>query len=294
MNRRTFSKIAGLGAIAVSTTGFVRFNGKSFEGDCQTTTDILGPFYRPDAPERKNLVIPSEKGDLVVLKGTVRYNDCSTPFAGAKVELWHCSADEVYDNDSDEYRYRGTTYCDEYGNYEFTTQMPVPYDAGGGNYRPAHFHMMISAPSYQSLVTQLYFTGDPYLKDDESSASPIAKKRVLKVKKGDNDARSVEFDVNMSDKLLAEPAAIDKLVGVYVNEKGRKYEFFRAQNQLWLKNEVYGMGLDYMGDNTFVYPGSVGGSMKVRFTLMPGGKVKATFMRERGDKKNSQDLIKEV
>ncbi len=219
MDRRKFTSIASVGAVALSTMGFVRFNGTSFEGDCETTTDILGPFYRPGSPVRNNLVIEGAPGVLVELKGVVKHKDCVSPYKGAKIELWHCSADEVYDNDSQEFRYRGTTHCDENGNYYFTTQMPVPYDAGGGNYRPAHFHLLVSAPGYQSLVTQVYFTGDPYLANDASSSSPTAKARILPVESDANGKKTVTFDVIMRDKLLAEPAAIDKLVGTYVFEE---------------------------------------------------------------------------
>jgi protocatechuate 3,4-dioxygenase beta subunit len=136
MKRREFTKLASLSAVAVSTTGFIQFDGKSYEGDCVTTTDILGPFYRPGSPTRSNLIIDGAPGDIVELTGIVRHKDCRTPYENAKVELWHCSADEIYDNESSEFRYRGTTYCDSEGKYKFRTQMPVPYDAGGGDIRP--------------------------------------------------------------------------------------------------------------------------------------------------------------
>ncbi len=69
MQRRTFIKNTALCGVAVSATGFIRFNGQNFEGDCETTTDILGPFYRPNAPVRSNMRIKNAKGQLVVLSG---------------------------------------------------------------------------------------------------------------------------------------------------------------------------------------------------------------------------------
>ena len=57
MHRKTFLKNTALCAIAISTSGFVKFNGKFYEGDCETTSDILGPFYRPDSPVRSNLLV---------------------------------------------------------------------------------------------------------------------------------------------------------------------------------------------------------------------------------------------
>ncbi len=254
MNRRKFNSIASLGAIALTTSGFIRFNGTSYVGDCATTTDILGPFYRPDSPVRNDLVLEGAPGAITVLRGKVKHQDCVTPYKDAKVELWHCSADEIYDNDSDEFRYRGTTFCDEQGNYQFTTQMPVPYDAGGGNYRPAHFHLLISAPGYQSLVTQIYFTGDPYLEKDASSASPSAKGRILPVESVSDGTKTVTFDITLTDRLLIEPTAVDKLVGTYRwKERQGEITFFNHRGQLWIKNEVFGLGLNYIGNNTFQY-----------------------------------------
>lgn len=279
MKRRAFTKLATLSAVAVSTHGFLRFNGKTFEGDCETTTDILGPFYRPDSPVRNHLVIESEPGDLVELSGVVRHKDCRTPYQGAKVELWHCSADEVYDNDSDEFRYRGTTFCDAEGRYHFTTQMPVPYDAGGGRYRPAHFHLLISAPNYQSLITQIYFTGDPYLEKDSSSVSPKAAGRILKVQESEG-MKKVVFDINMNDKLMASTAAIARIVGRYVQKPGggQTFVFFEKDRALWMENEVYGLKFDYIGNNTFSVPGLPGGSSVLfHFDLKKEGEIQLTL-----------------
>jgi len=260
MKRRTFTKLTGLSAIAISTTGFIKFNGESYIGDCETTTDILGPFYRPDSPMRDNLVVEGIPGELVELSGVVRHKDCTTPYKNAKIELWHCSSDEVYDNDSDEFRYRGTAHCNENGKYSFKTQMPVPYDVGDGTIRPAHFHMMVSATGYQSLVTQIYFTGDPYLEKDASSASEEAKKRILEVSKQD-DMFKVSFNCNMSERLKVSYNSLSQIIGAYKNdETGEMRELFERDGLLWLKNEVFGESFDYVGENKFEYPGMTKGS----------------------------------
>jgi len=33
-------------------------------------------------------------------------------------------------------------------------------------FRPAHIHTRLTAPGYESLTTQLYFAGDPWLESD--------------------------------------------------------------------------------------------------------------------------------
>ena len=166
MQRRLFIKNASLTAVAISASGFVCFDGKKYTGDCETTTDIIGPFYRPDSPVRNNFVIQGEPGTLVELSGIIRHKDCITPYKKAKVELWHCDNNGHYDNESNEYRYRGTTFTDDAGPYSFHTILPVPYNDAGGPMRPAHFHLMITADGYLPLITQLYFTDDPYLTKD--------------------------------------------------------------------------------------------------------------------------------
>jgi len=279
MKRRSFLRNATLSAFAISTSGFIRFDGTRYTGDCETTTDILGPFYRPGSPVKNNLVIPSGKGTLVELSGIIRHKDCTTPYAIAKIELWHCDGEGVYDNTSDEFRYRGTTYSDDKGFYSFKTILPVPYDVGNGHTRPAHFHLMFSAPGYQSLVTQLYFTGDPNISKDPSSASPTAKNRILDVESGSNGSKKVTFHVVMAEHLAAEPASINKLAGLYVNDKDKndKVELFQKDNVLWIKNQVYGESLEYMGNNTFRTPGSPPGFESIiHFKIMPGNAVIAT------------------
>jgi catechol 1,2-dioxygenase len=255
MKRRAFAKLTGLSAVAITASGFIKFNGQSYIGDCETTTDILGPFYRPNSPLRNNLVIDDIAGDLIELSGVVRHKDCSTPYKNAKIELWHCSSEEIYDNDSEDYRYRGTTFCDDNGNYSFTTQMPVPYKVAEGVTRPAHFHMMISAPGYQSLVTQIYFVGDPYLEKDASSSSIQAKNRILEITT-QNDKLKVSFDCNMNDRLLVSNDSLSKIIGKYKNDTtGKIHEFFEKDGILWKKNEVFGVSFNYVGDNTFEYVG---------------------------------------
>ena len=289
MERRTFIRNTALFAVAVSATGFIRFDGNGYVGDCETTTDILGPFYRPDSPVRTSLLLEGAAGTPIELSGTVRHKDCISPCKKAKVELWHCSSSGEYDNTSDQFLYRGTTFTDDAGNYFFNTVLPVPYDVGGGIVRPAHFHIMITAAGYQSLVTQLYFSGDPNISKDPSSSSPRAKRRILDVQTLANGSKKVKYDVGISDTLIVEMAALDRLKGVYTDEKDpdQKIEFFKKDNSLWIKNEVFGLGFDYVGNNTFQYPGTSGGeSYNLQFDIMASGSVKVTqTLIEEGQKK---------
>ena len=279
MKRRSFIRNTTLSVFAISTYGFIRFDGDHYVGDCETTTDILGPFYRPNSPERTNFIMKGAPGTPVALSGVIKHNDCTTPYPKAKIELWHCSPEGKYDNTSDEYRYRGTSYSDENGKYSFKTLLPVPYADPTGHIRPAHFHLMVTAGAYQPFITQLYFTGDEYIPKDPYSAAPNSKRRILDIQAVQDGTKQVLYDISMSPKLLAEPAVIDQLTGVYMNEKdpNNKMEFFKKDNLLWKKNEAFGRIFQYTGNNTFEYPNQPPPmSWTFHFELLPGGAIRVT------------------
>ena len=295
MQRRTFIKDTAFTAMAISASGFIRFNGTNYEGDCETTTDILGPFYRPNAPVRSDMLIKNDKGQLVILSGQVKHKDCKTALKGACVELWHCSADGVYDNDSPDFKYRAKTYCDDKGNYSFKTVLPVPYDVGNGSVRPAHFHMLISAAGYQTLITQLYFNGDKHIEKDPAAGAPAAKRRILDIKKGDDGGKQVLFNVTMMEKLPADAAVIDRLAGTYKKADGKTEELYKKDGMLWIKDESSingGYPLEYNGENTFEYYGRA--TSKYKFTIQGDGSVKISYNGSTWtDKKESWEAVKE-
>jgi protocatechuate 3,4-dioxygenase beta subunit len=286
MERRSFIRNSALCAIAVSTNGFIQFNGQHYEGDCETTTDILGPFYRPDAPLRTDMRIANAAGQKIILSGQVMHKDCKTPLKNACVELWHCDANGVYDNESADFKYRAKAYCDEKGNYSFKTIFPVPYDVGDGNTRPAHFHMMITAEGYQAMITQLYFTGDKYIAKDGSASLPAAKKRILSLKDIAGGEKSVVFNVTMLEKIPADISVINRLAGVYTRGDGdKKVEFYRRDNLLWVKDKESingGYPLEYIGNNVFEY---YGWTSKYHFGIQGDGSVKLTFSGSGWDNK---------
>ncbi len=290
MQRRTFLKNTALCAVAVSSTGFIRFDGTRYTGDCETTTDIIGPFYRPNAPVRNDLVIPGEPGEIIELSGIIKHKDCTTPLKDATVEIWHCDGKGVYDNTSDKFRYRAKANCDANGQYKFRTIFPIPYNVGGDRWRPAHYHLLISAPGYQELITQIYFTGDPHLSEDSSASSPTAKRRILDKQKNAKGETSILFNVTMMENLPADLSAIKRLTGTYTgtDDKKEKNELFEKDGVLWIKNDTPTGGdpLYYKGSNTFeVY----GESTSLHFELLADGSTKVTvsYLDEKGQQKES-------
>src|SRR5438309_3799866 len=133
MHRRTFIKDTGKLAVAISVFGSIKLDNGQFVGDTPTTTDILGPYYRPGAPFRSNINPPGFSGELLHFSGTIFKEDGRTPFENALIEIWQCDANQHYDNTSEDYRYRGAQRTDSKGKYSFITTQPVPYPLEEGS-----------------------------------------------------------------------------------------------------------------------------------------------------------------
>jgi protocatechuate 3,4-dioxygenase beta subunit len=147
----------------------------STSGSCNPTApNILGPFYRPQAPFRSELAEGVPGGIPLRVSGRVLDTDC-TPIAGALIEVWQTDHQGRYDNDSEAFQLRGRLEADAQGRYQFESVIPGRYvigesisDYGSREaiYRPRHVHFKISKPGFEPLITQLYFKGDPYNTED--------------------------------------------------------------------------------------------------------------------------------
>jgi catechol 1,2-dioxygenase len=273
MKRRAFVKNSTLTAFGIAAFGAINWNGKRFEGESETTSDILGPYYRPGSPMRSNLIPAGAAGHLVHLSGTVFRKDGHTPLADALIESWQCDEQEHYDNTSDDYLYRGTVKTGKDGKYAFKTIMPVPYKVGD-TFRPAHIHLRISSRNQQDLITQLYFKGDVHIKGDPSANSPQSVNRILEIKKTASNESLVTFNIVMGDTYNLNDTGYKKITGLYQLKNGMA-EFTREDDLLFLKmNGQIMEGLSYKGNNSF--EGGQGFN-KAKFEVLPNGDVKTNI-----------------
>jgi hydroxyquinol 1,2-dioxygenase len=148
-----------------------------------TEYTILGPFYRPDAPElpRSANIADGLPGEAVILKGSVLSAE-GHPVPNARLDVWQSDAEGFYDlqmADLDGMALRGVFHTDGEGSYAVRTIKPafypIPTDGPVGRmllamgrhpFRPAHVHFMISAAGYEPVTTELFVSDDPYLDSD--------------------------------------------------------------------------------------------------------------------------------
>jgi catechol 1,2-dioxygenase len=191
MDRKKFLVTASLAAFSISACASIKVDDEKqasdgnpndesegdLIGECSTTNDILGPFYREGAPNRSDLTFSGLKGSRVEVKGRILGIDCITPIENALVEIWHCDTDGEYDNDTEEFRHRGAQTTGKTGEYSFKTILPGKY-LNGKLYRPAHIHFRITSSTTNELVSQLYFIGDPHITKDPWASQEKAKDRI--------------------------------------------------------------------------------------------------------------------
>jgi hydroxyquinol 1,2-dioxygenase len=148
-----------------------------------TESTVLGPFYVDDAPEYAlgTDIANGAPGEPCEVTGSVLALD-GTPIPGALLNVWQADADGLYDvqrRGLDAARARGALRTDANGKFRFRTVLPcsypVPTDGPVGEllnatkrhaWRPAHLHFMIEARSYDTLITHVFRSDDPYLESD--------------------------------------------------------------------------------------------------------------------------------
>ena len=134
--------------------------------ECRGTSRATqGPYWRANAPFTNDL--RREGGTAIVVEGRIRDARTCAPVPNALLDVWQADHHGKYDVDyrGDETFGRARIRAGSDGAFSFTTIRPAPYGS-----RPAHIHFIVSAEGKKSLVTQLYFEGDPHLDTDPQRA----------------------------------------------------------------------------------------------------------------------------
>jgi catechol 1,2-dioxygenase len=150
---------------------------------------LLGPFYLPGAPRLSPPNVmpqrPDEKGRKLVFRGHVR-STSGAALPDAEFDMWQADADGDYSGivpGIPDWNLRGRFGAAPDGGFEVTTIQPSPYGVPGDGpigamlralgrdlFRPAHLHLMVTAPGHEVLTSQLFFPGGDYHAGDASNA----------------------------------------------------------------------------------------------------------------------------
>ncbi len=148
-----------------------------------TSSSVLGPFHNHDSLVRPNGVNLSgdQPGQKTWLHGRV-LDAQGQPIAYAEIDFWQNADNGLYpaqDPLQDPHNLRCKILCEADGSFNLLTLRPHPYTvptdgpvgallaASQRNiWRPAHFHVIVSAPGYVGLVTELFPADSAYIDND--------------------------------------------------------------------------------------------------------------------------------
>lgn len=174
--------VLAAGSMGLSSLVCLLNNGDS--GQSETTANLMGPFWRQDAPRMASgasLVRSPTAGVPIFVNAWVRDRQ-GQPVADADVDVWHTSAEGFYENQDPEQadmNLRGKFTTDAQGHIAFQSVKPagypIPLSGPVGallraqsrhNMRPAHIHFMINKTGYKTQFSQVYSSDDPFLETD--------------------------------------------------------------------------------------------------------------------------------
>ena len=170
------------GSLGFSTLICLLNNGNN--GATETTANLLGPFWRADAPHTENgasIVRSPTPGEPIFVNAWIK-DPQGNPVAGAEVDVWHSSTEGYYENQDPaqaDMNLRGRFVSDAGGHIAFRSikpsGYPIPVDGpvgallraqGRANMRPAHLHFLIYKPGFKTHISQVYTDDDPNLETD--------------------------------------------------------------------------------------------------------------------------------
>ena len=170
------------GSLGFSTLICLLNNGNN--GQTETTANLLGPFWRLDAPKTENgasIVRSPTPGPPLFVSARLKDQD-GRPVADADVDVWHSSPEGFYENQDPaqaDMNLRGKFVSDAEGLIAFRTVKPagypIPVDGPVGdliraqrrhNMRPAHLHFLIHKPGFKTHISQVYVNDDAHLDTD--------------------------------------------------------------------------------------------------------------------------------
>lgn len=179
-NRRSFIK--GVSALAVAMP-VLQFGTLSLHGCNQTRTLSAAAEKPANVPWKTTIVGEGERGEPLVVSGTIYTPDGRTPLSGIDLFVYQTDATGNYSTSGDGGEHRNTRIhglmrTNAEGRYEFRTIKPGSYPR---TRNAAHIHAYVSGPGYPEYwIDEYLFADDPFVTEDvrqrfagKGSFSPI-------------------------------------------------------------------------------------------------------------------------
>jgi protocatechuate 3,4-dioxygenase beta subunit len=151
------------------------------DGDEHTVAQTEGPYFKPNAPLKRDLAVDAPRGERMTIGGFVLDTACRR-LPRTLIQIWHADESGAYDTKG--YKLRGYQYADDDGGWWFSTIVPAAY-AG----RTRHYHVKVQKPRGRILTTQLYFPGER-LNDQDS----LFDRRLVMRVSGSDEGQFGRFD----------------------------------------------------------------------------------------------------
>jgi protocatechuate 3,4-dioxygenase beta subunit len=183
-----------------------------------TPSSVLGPFHNHDSlikPNGSDLT-DGQPGERVWLHGRV-LDVHHKPVPHAQIDFWQNADNGLYpaqDSAQDPQNLRCKIQCDAQGGFELLTIRPHPYTvptdgpvgallaaSNRSIWRPAHFHIIVSAPGYVGLVTELFPSGSAYI--DNDTVFGVRPGLIVDVKDCHNEDVAEQFGLTLPFKEVA-------------------------------------------------------------------------------------------
>jgi len=174
-----------------------------------TEATVFGPFHVEGAPhfELGDDIANGAHGQPCVVQGTIR-GIGGEPVPGAQLDVWQSDEHGLYDVQHagiDHAQARGILNADDAGRFVFRSILAVPYAiphdgpvgdllkaTGRHPWRPAHLHFLIKAPGYETLITHVFRSDDPYL--DSDAVFGVRQTLIAEWKPQPDGSHLVEYD----------------------------------------------------------------------------------------------------
>jgi protocatechuate 3,4-dioxygenase beta subunit len=150
-----------------------------------------------DVSWKTKLATDADKGERIVISGTIYKSDGKTVAANTLIYLYHTDVHGIYGREGQHRhgRHRGWMLTDERGRYEFESILPASYP---DSTIAKHIHMTLTTLEMkEESVDSILFEGDKFLTTRDRSINRGGFDPVLKMVKGNDEVMRGTRDIRL-------------------------------------------------------------------------------------------------